>query len=161
MEMENAEKSVNLTENEINNELKTLDNIEGEFKQYLHQKQKQKQNSHNDYDAKNIVEKSKKNVGSLVFKNTIQEINILDNIPINVLMNEISTYFKQHFEIKKITRESNRDHTHERQKQQQVRISPNIEAAGAMRRGSRDNQNEIKCSNCTFQQPKTNARCQV
>ena len=106
MEIESDEKQLDLIQNEINNQLKTLTTMEKDFKKSLNRKQKntsdkRKDNHNYNRDIKNSVDKSKQRIITFTNKNKIQKIDMVDNIKINMLVSKFSHHFKENFSIKR------------------------------------------------------------
>ena len=109
MEIENDEKTFEL----MNNEMKTLENVEKDFQKHLNKKRQNSNDNKNNYDIENVLKNRKKTVQTFINANKINQIHILDNIKIDVLIQEISKHFNDNFEMKKIVdiKENNHDNT--------------------------------------------------
>ena len=126
MEMASDEKSCDLITNEIDKESKVLTKIEKDFKNYLYQKQNnQKKRNKMEYDLiQHIVQQSKQRVTRMTNQIKLNKVNIENNINVEMLIKQISKYFKDNFKIKKY-KPNNNNNAHTKQKQ--VNITQNIE----------------------------------
>ena len=136
--MESDEKSFDLMNQEIDNELKTVENIQTDF---IIQKQIQKHN-YNDWDnTERILENHNKHVLKFTSESKINNISILDTIKLNVLTEQVSKHFEENFDIKITNTENNNNSRNRFEKLEQRKIVKHISNAQANNNNNNNNNN--------------------